>query len=218
MSSEELGGSTAQNQGEVNQDGEGKTDSRSTSHQDDSRVFNPIRPGNRTERSFDECTEENAAIRGISSLRRFFAITVVFVPDGESDDVVPKGLGPPSLCTDEEDEDTTGGVGRLLVANRADGERMGGELVDRRNGEDEMLSWSPWSTFWGENGEADRFSGHEFGESVSGRRYVSIRWRHQGFYPGWHARVPSQEWGVVIFLIFRHRVQTAHFETETGEG
>lgn len=125
----------------------------------------------------------------MSSLWGFLAITVIFIPGGESDDVVPKGLGPSSLCTDEEDQESAGGVRRLLIADGADGERMRGELVDRGNGEDEVLSWGPWSTFWSENGEADRLSGHQFGESVTGRGNVGIWWRHQGFDPGGHAGV-----------------------------
>jgi hypothetical protein len=80
---------------------------------------------------------------------------VEFLPSGESDDVVPKGLGPPSLCTDEEAQKTAGGVGRLLIADGVNGEGMGGELVGGGDGEEEVLSGSPWSTFWGKNGETD---------------------------------------------------------------
>lgn len=142
-----------------------------------------------------------------------------FVPGGEGDDVVPKGLGPASLCTDEENQDSAGGVRRLLVADGADGERMGGKLVDGGDGEEEVLSWGPWSTFWSENGEADRLSGHEFGESVSRRRDVSLRGRHQAFDSSGHARDLSQQRGVVLaFVVFRHRIQVAHFETNAGKG
>jgi hypothetical protein len=42
-----------------------------------------------------------------------------------------------------------------LIADEADGEGMGGELVDGGDGGEEVLSGSPWSTFWGENGEMD---------------------------------------------------------------
>ena len=107
-----------------------------------------------------------------------------FVPDGESDDIIPEGLGPSSLCTDEEDQNTTGGFGRLLIADGADDEGMRGELVDGGNSEEEVLSGSPWSTFWGENGETDHPSWHQFGVSVSGRRDVSLRRRHDGFNSG----------------------------------
>ena len=114
-----------------------------------------------------------------------------FVPGGESDDVIPEGLGPSSLCTDEEDQNTTGGVGRLLIADGADGEGVRGELVDGGDGEEEVLSGGPWSTFWGENGETDGLSWHEFGESVSGRRDVSLGRGHDGFDSGRHARMLS---------------------------
>ena len=114
-----------------------------------------------------------------------------FFPNGESDDVVPKGLGPSSLCTDEEDQNSAGGVGRLLIADGADGERMRGELVDRGDGKEEMLSRSPWPTLGTEDCETDGLSGHEFGERVSRRRDVSLRWRHQRFNSGGHTRMLS---------------------------
>ena len=193
-------GATAQNQAQVDQDGQRETDTRTTSHQEHTRVLDPICPGNRTERSFDESTEENTATWGISPLGRFLTITVVLVPDGKSDDVVPEGLGPSSLCTDEEDEDSAGGVGRSLIANGADGEGMRGEFVDGGDGEKEVLSWSPWSTFWGENGEADRLSGHQFSESVSGRGDVGLGRGHQGLDPGGHTSM-SQKRGIVLGVV-----------------
>jgi len=209
MTSEEFRGTAAQTQGEVDQDGKGKADSGTTSDQDDTRVLDPISPGDRAEGTFNECAEDDATFWGVSSLGGFFAITVVFFPGGESNNVIPECPGPSSLCTDEEDEEASGGVRRLLITDGADGERMGGELVDRGDGEDEVLSWSPWSTFWGENGETDELSGHRFGESVSGGRDVRVRWVQERFNSGGDTRNLSQQGGVVLGFV-------VHFESGKG--
>ena len=61
MPSEELGGSTAQTQAQVDPDGQGETDTGSTGDQEDARGLDPICPGDRSEGSVDERTKENAA-------------------------------------------------------------------------------------------------------------------------------------------------------------
>ena len=114
---------------------------------------------------------------------------MVFIPNGESDDVVPKGLDPSCLRADE-DQNSAGWVGGLLIADGGDGEWMGDELVDGGDGEGEVLYWGPWSTFRGEKGETDRLCGHEFSENVSGE---GPWWRLDGFNHGGRARMPSQE-------------------------
>ena len=97
---------------------------------------------------------------------------------------------------------------------------MGGELVDGRDGEEEMLSGGPWSTFWSENRKADSLSGHQFRESVSRRRDISIRWRHQTLDLGRHARMLSQQRRLILSRgVFGNGVQvgSAHFKTEGGD-
>ena len=95
-----------------------------------------------------------------------------FVHEGKSDDIIPRALGPASLGTDEEDQEFAGGIQRFLIADWANGERMRSEFVDRRNGGGEMLSWCPRSAIRGKNGEVDRLPGHQFGETVSGRKDI----------------------------------------------
>ena len=50
---------------------------------------------------------------------------------------------------------------------------MRGGFVDGQNGEEEVLSGSPWPAFWGKNGEADHRSGRQLSKSVTGRRDTS---------------------------------------------
>jgi hypothetical protein len=64
VTSEEFRGLTAQTQTVVDQDREGETDTRTASDQEDTRVLDPICPGNRTERTFDESAEDNAKSGG----------------------------------------------------------------------------------------------------------------------------------------------------------
>ena len=101
-----------------------------------------------------------------------------FVSYGESDDGIPKRFGPSGLRTNEKYQQPARGIRRLLIANRACGERVGGVLVYRRDGEEEVLSWGPGSTFRGKNCEADRLPRHQFRVTVSGGRDIGRGWRH----------------------------------------
>ena len=140
------------------------------------------------------------------------------VPGGEGDDGVPKGLSPSSLGTDEEHQESACGVRGFLIANGADGERMRSELVDRGDREEEVLSRGPGSTFRSKNGESDSLAGHQLRERISLRRDERGGGRHQGFYPGRHTGMLSQQWGIVIgFVIFRDGVHCVHLETDAGK-